>query len=153
MRVPRDMAIAFTLVLIINAVHAALNLDGRQATEPVGHDDPSPIGDIDAPKKGHDLFGSSLDTATACFSQGKPTKGILSVASTMDIKGAGDGRQAADLSRVMGNYFQEKDNCDESFILGYHHKTAAGIYIGSGLGKQTAESSLNAMADRLQSNS
>ncbi|KAG8415356.1 hypothetical protein J3458_009211 [Metarhizium acridum] len=142
MRVPRDMAIAFTLVLIINAVHAALNLDGRQATEPVGHDDPSPIGDIDA-----------LDTATACFSQGKPTKGILSVASTMDIKGAGDGRQAADLSRVMGNYFQEKDNCDESLILGYHHKTAAGIYIGSGLGKQTAESSLNAMADRLQSNS
>lgn len=48
MRVPRDIAIAFTLVFIINAVHSALNLDGTPATEPVRDDDPSPIGDIDA---------------------------------------------------------------------------------------------------------
>ncbi|OAA42196.1 glycoside hydrolase family 18 protein [Metarhizium rileyi] len=234
MRVPRDMAIVFTSVLVINAVHAALNLDGTKATEPVGGDDPSPIGDMDAydpdyhdcplpckdysnphswisylsvkrlqrcqspmllqlsvrqllddpkspvlirscsaisesewgqttssamnitvpnPKKDHDLFFSSLNTAEACFSQGKSTKGTLSVASTIDIKGAGDGRQAADLLRLMRNYFQEKDNCDESFLFGYHHKIAAAIYIGSGLGKKTAESALNAMADHLQSDS
>ncbi|KAK8924296.1 hypothetical protein VCV18_004715 [Metarhizium anisopliae] len=75
------------------------------------------------------------------------------MASTMDIEETGNGRQAAELLRLMRNSFQEKDNCDESFIVGYHHKFAAGIYIGSGLGKQTAELPLNAMADHLQLNS
>ncbi|KID97061.1 glycoside hydrolase family 18 protein, partial [Metarhizium majus ARSEF 297] len=71
----------------------------------------------------------------------------------MDIEETGDGRQAANLLRLMGNYFQEKDNCDESLIFGHHHKIAASIYISSGLGKQTAKSSLSATADRLQLNS
>lgn len=105
------------------------------------------------PKKDHNLFCCSWDIAPPCFATGKPCKGILSMASTMDIEETGNGRQAAELLRLMGNYFQEKDNCDESFIFGYPHKFAAGIYIGSGLGKQTGELSLNAMADRLQLNS
>lgn len=86
-------------------------------------------------KKDHNLFCCSLDIAPACFATGKPCKGILSMASAIDIEETGIGREAAELLRVMGNYFQEKDNCDESFIFGYHHKFAAGIYIGSGLGK------------------
>ncbi|KAK9439724.1 chitinase [Metarhizium brunneum] len=232
MRVPLDIATAFTLVFIINAVHAALNLDGMLVMELIGDDDLSLIGDIDAhdldyydclllcedysnphrwitylsverfqrcqnpmllqlsvrqllddPKstilirscsatsgwqweqtassamntavpnpKDHNLFRCSLDTAPACFAKGKPCKGILNMASTMDIEETGNGHQAAEILRLMGNSFQQKDNCDESFIFGYHHKFAAGIYIGSGLGKQTAELSLNAMADRLQLN-
>lgn len=47
MRVPRDIAIAFTSVFIINAVHAAFNLDGMLAMELIGDDDLSLIGDID----------------------------------------------------------------------------------------------------------
>ncbi|KID67801.1 uncharacterized protein G6M90_00g094030 [Metarhizium brunneum] len=105
------------------------------------------------PKQDHNLFRCSLDIAPACFATGKPCKGILSMASTMDIEEMGNGRQAAELLRLMGNSFQEKDNCGERFIFGYHHKFAAGIYLGSGLGKQTAELSLNTMADRLQLNS
>ncbi|KHO00990.1 glycoside hydrolase family 18 protein [Metarhizium album ARSEF 1941] len=42
------MAAAIAFLVGINAVQAALNIDGTQATGPVGDVDPSPTGDVDA---------------------------------------------------------------------------------------------------------
>jgi hypothetical protein len=49
------------------------------------------------------------------------------------------------LIKGMKTFFQTRDNCDESLLFGYHGGTVAGVYIGAGLGKRTAESALGAL--------
>jgi LysM repeat protein len=49
----------------------------------------------------------------------------------------------------MKEYFDAKDNCDENFLFAYHQEVAAGVYIGSGLGKLSASSALDSLSQHL----
>ena len=53
----------------------------------------------------------------------------------------------------MQNFFNAQDNCDENIVFAYHKQSVAGIYIGAGLGKPTVTSVLNALANRLETDS
>ncbi|MBE3049677.1 hypothetical protein IMZ48_45715, partial [Candidatus Bathyarchaeota archaeon] len=50
----------------------------------------------------------------------------------------------------MSDFFNASDNCDETFLLAYHKRTVASIYIGPGLGKPTVASALQAVAGQVQ---
>ncbi|KAK4118928.1 carbohydrate-binding module family 24 protein [Parathielavia appendiculata] len=119
--------------------------------------DPASVGDrtvsnatstpIDNPKLGDGLLEPSKNVAPACFIDGRETTGELVLAT-------GDGKasrgEALGLLGGMKEFFTATDNCDETFLFAYHRQTVASVHIGSGLGKRTAMSALQAVAGRLQ---
>ncbi|KAK8028336.1 hypothetical protein PG991_005392 [Apiospora marii] len=121
---------AETTVLIRSC---SLSTDGA-----VGHNNASfaPFDSSENPKASSVLFEQSLHTAPSCYIDGKESNGTLLLTSSNR-----DG---------MRKFFEAKDNCDETFVFAYYNKTAAGVYIGAGLGKPTASSALEAVATRLQ---
>ena len=103
---------------------------------------------IDNPKNGTDLFGASLDIALACAIDGKETSAELAV--TTSGGSGGSAEEMVGLLDGMRDFFDTKDNCDESVLLAYHKQTVVSIYIGPGLGKPTVASALEAVANRVQ---
>jgi hypothetical protein len=109
---------------------------------------------VENPKKDEKLYLPSLESAPACTAEGIETKDPVyivtgngrsngSSSSTGDIDGILDG---------MGKYFAAKDNCDESFVFAYHRQTVGAVYVGRAIGKATVTSTLQAMRDRMSSN-
>ncbi|CZS72048.1 unnamed protein product [Fusarium graminearum] len=219
------------LLLGVGLVSAAINLNGTQAVNPAGDDDPSPIGDIDTyhpdqhdcplpcqdlanphswityfsvhrlsrckepmllqfpvsqplddpsstiliractlgshpsllvatadkeqvknPKKDGELSdGGSLKLAPACMIDGEPTTSKLKAGySDSDRSTETDHHRTVALLESMVGFFKSKDNCDENFLFAYHNNSVAGVYIGSSLGKPTAQSGLRALASALE---
>ncbi|KAI8262413.1 hypothetical protein K4K56_005864 [Colletotrichum sp. SAR 10_98] len=109
--------------------------------------------DMGNPKKSDTLFQPSLNRAPACgvVPGGEVIKTVpVATTSSADGDGADNVDGATRLLQAMGAYFNATDNCDETFLFGYHKQTVAGIYIGAGLGKVTVGATIDALARRLQ---
>ncbi|EEQ28372.1 chitinase [Microsporum canis CBS 113480] len=106
------------------------------------------------PKHSKDLFQRSLETAPACITTGTevPEKLQLAVGNGTEQDNSGEryGGHIGGLLDNMEKFFSAKDNCDENVLFSYHNKTVVSVYIGSGLGKATAQSALKALASRLR---
>ncbi|KAK4120170.1 hypothetical protein N657DRAFT_683964 [Parathielavia appendiculata] len=85
---------------------------------------------IDNPKLRDGLLEPSKNAAPACFIGGRETSDEMVLATS-------EGKASS-------------NNCDETFLFAYQRQTLASMHIGSGLGKQTAISALQAVASRLQ---
>ncbi|CAN8098948.1 unnamed protein product [Discula destructiva] len=106
--------------------------------------DPIPI---ENPKKASELFLPSLESSLACKTNGTAKEDELRVAS---ISGNGVvDQEIGVLLDGMRRFFDDADNCDEKIVFGYHNGTAASLYVGSSLGKQTVNSALEPLARRL----
>ncbi|KAK8080351.1 hypothetical protein PG997_008169 [Apiospora hydei] len=103
----------------------------------------------DNPKTSSDLFNPSLRTAPACYIDGKESDGSLIFTASGSSAGAPRNETSKLLSGIR-EFFEAKDNCDESFLFAYFKKTVASVYIGAGLGKPTVSSALEAVATQLQ---
>ncbi|KAK7956390.1 uncharacterized protein PG986_005612 [Apiospora aurea] len=101
------------------------------------------------PKASSDLFDPSLRTAPACYIDGKESDGSLIFTASGNSAGAPQ-NETSQLRSGIREFFQAKDNCDESFLFAYFKKTVASVYIGAGLGKHTVSSALEAVARQLQ---
>jgi hypothetical protein len=95
------------------------------------------------PKKDETLLQSSLDTAPACFANGAETTRDLSFSATGSAKS--NSTEVIKVLDGLQKFFETKDNCDENVVFAYYGKTVAGIYVGSGYGKATVSSLLNAV--------
>jgi LysM repeat protein len=104
---------------------------------------------MENPKKAANLVLTGLESAPACVSTGSRSNEQLQV---MASGGMGEQGNAAGLLQDMRAYFSAADNCDETFLFGYHNRTVAGVYIGSKLAKATADSALKALAHHVQVN-
>lgn len=105
--------------------------------------------EFENPKTADGLVEISLDVAPACAIEGQERKGELSLSRSSGF-GQASGSDVAALLHYMEEFFNVKDNCDETLLFAYSKKTVAGVYIGAGLGKQTIASSLEAVAQGLQ---
>ncbi|KAI0385605.1 glycoside hydrolase family 18 protein [Hypomontagnella monticulosa] len=103
--------------------------------------------EIENPKKSDVLVESSLDVAPACAVDGAKVDGKLTFSTSRG--GKGDGGVIGGLLQGMLDFFNAKDNCDETFLFAYHKETVASVYIGAGLGKPTVESAVEAVTERL----
>jgi len=101
---------------------------------------------IDNPKLGDELFVSRANAAPACAISGRETTSQLGLTAEGALRST---PAAKDILEGMRDFFAAADNCDETFLFAYHNQTVAGLYIGTGLGKQTVASSLQAVAGRL----
>lgn len=102
---------------------------------------------VDNPKKEIALAAARLETEPACISSGVATgEQVQSFSGSQ--KGDGDSDKAVSILRGIQKFFGAQDNCDESFIFAHYNDTLAGVYIGSQLGKGTAESSVQGLIDR-----
>lgn len=101
---------------------------------------------VENPKK-LEAYSHGFDSikAPACAADGAevPDKMTLHVVADSDS----DANPATALLDGMYGFFQNEDNCDESFAFGYHRGTAAAAYIGAGLGKRTIQTALKAVKD------
>ncbi|KAM5493021.1 putative chitinase [Microsporum audouinii] len=106
------------------------------------------------PKHSKDLFQRSLETAPACITTNTevPDKLQLAVSNGTEQDNSGEryGGHIGGLLDNMEKFFSAKDNCDENVLFSYHNKTVVSVYIGSGLGKATAQLALKALASRLR---
>lgn len=98
---------------------------------------------VESPKKDEGLFESSLDTAPACFADGTETTRDLSIFAEGSAKV--NSTEVVKVLEGLQKFFEGKDNCDENVVFAYYKKTVASIYVGSGYGKATASSLLNAV--------
>ncbi|KAI1772844.1 carbohydrate-binding module family 24 protein [Hypoxylon cercidicola] len=92
--------------------------------------------EIDNPKKADYLFEKSLDVAPSCAFEGTKVDGKLAF-STSSGDSTGDSSGIASLLTGIQDFFNTKDNCDETYLFAYHKQTVASVYIGPGLGKPT----------------
>ncbi|KAI9163903.1 Killer toxin subunits alpha/beta [Paramyrothecium foliicola] len=104
---------------------------------------------VDNPKKSDNLVDKSLDVAAACVADGVETDGSLTLSTTNS--GSQSGGDIASFLVHTQKYFDESDNCDESFLFAYHRSLVASLYIGQSLGKPTVASTVQALTSRLQS--
>lgn len=102
---------------------------------------------MDNPKNSTDLFEVSLDVAPACAIEGKEIKGELTVTTAASTSKTNPKSSIGVLLLGIKEFFKAKDNCDETFIFGYHKMTVAGLHIGAGLGKRTVSSVVDALVE------
>ncbi|KAM5349053.1 hypothetical protein ACJ41O_008876 [Fusarium nematophilum] len=106
---------------------------------------------MDNPKKDDGLVqGGSLRVAPACAISGTPIDTKLSLATSGEAASETEAGRAINLLRGMQKFFDAKDNCNERFLFAYNQDTVASLYIGAGLGRPTAKSALEALAEHLQ---
>ena len=98
---------------------------------------------VENPKKDEGLIESSLATAPACSANGTETTRDLSIFAAGDTKV--NSTEVTHVLEGLQNFFEARDNCDENVVFAYYKKTVASIYVGSGYGKPTALSLLNAV--------
>ncbi|KAI6086086.1 glycoside hydrolase family 18 protein [Hypoxylon rubiginosum] len=103
---------------------------------------------IDNPKNADYLFEKSLDVAPSCAFEGTKVESKLAF-STSSGGGIGDSSEVDDILTGIQDFFNAKDNCDETFLFAYHKQTVASVYIGPGLGKPTVASAVEALGDLL----
>ncbi|CAI4211294.1 unnamed protein product [Parascedosporium putredinis] len=88
---------------------------------------------IDNPKHSTELYQASLDIEPACAIDGKAISHGLSFAT-----GGGEGlvpaQEITSLLDGIRDFFDTKDNCDETFLFAYNKNIAASLHIGAGLG-------------------
>lgn len=104
---------------------------------------------IDNPKHSTELYQASLDIEPACAIDGKAISHGLSFAT-----GGGEGlvpvQEITCLLDGIRDFFDTKDNCDETFLFAYNKNIVASLHIRAGLGKSTMSSAVRAVAGRLQ---
>ncbi|EFR05106.1 hypothetical protein MGYG_08115 [Nannizzia gypsea CBS 118893] len=103
---------------------------------------------INNPKKWKELYQIRLETASACVITGTKVQDKLKLAI-----GGSNERNSIHATRLLDGmemFFSARDNCDENFLFAYYNGTAAGLYIGPGLGKPTAKSALSALSNHLR---
>ncbi|KAF7555882.1 hypothetical protein G7Z17_g1807 [Cylindrodendrum hubeiense] len=104
---------------------------------------------MENPKKSPKLFqGGSLKTAAACSVDGDPVNVTLALRAS---SAKADGAKVANLLHGIQRFFETRDNCDENFLFAYHQNTVASVYIGTGLGKPTIKSAIQALSKHFQS--
>lgn len=101
---------------------------------------------IDNPKNRTDSFDVSLELALAYAIDSKETSAELAVATSGGSRTSA--KEIVGLLYGMRDFFDTKENCDETF-LAYQKHTVASIYIGPGLGKTTVTSVLEAVVNRV----
>lgn len=102
---------------------------------------------VENPKKSVVLFQSSLESAPACISSSQEVPAEVQLTSSGTRNSTTD---PSELLQGMIRFFEQRDNCDETFLFGYHNEVIAGIHIGAGLGQATAGSALQALAEFLR---
>jgi hypothetical protein len=103
------------------------------------------------PKKSAKLFRGRLSSAPACLPLATETRGAtIQVATSTNSTSKVAPEAIALLLEGMGSFFDARDNCDENFLFAWQNQTAAGLYIGPGLGKTTVASAIKALTGRLR---
>ncbi|KAG9191337.1 chitinase [Alternaria panax] len=110
----------------------------------------TPAVSVENPKMADELFQSSLEVAPACARIGTMSQGELEMSTNSGS--SGDAGKAVTLLEGMQTYFAADDNCDENFLFAYYNGTVAGMYMGAGLGKKSAETTLNVLSEQLRDN-
>ncbi|KAF4586078.1 glycoside hydrolase family 18 protein [Ophiocordyceps camponoti-floridani] len=118
--------------------------------EPVPEDDPrKSLPPMANPKKDTRLWRPSLEYEPACIQTGVEKLAKLSLMMSTKERNS-SGEDVARLVEGTRDYFNARDNCNENFIFGYHGDIVVGVYIGESLGKPTANSALNIVADEIR---
>lgn len=109
---------------------------------------------VDNPKKSGKLAEPSLHNSIACVNSGgsnstKPT--------SIEISSSHDSPQVSSnvtrLLRGVKDYFENRDNCDESFLFASQGMTSVGVFIGASLGKPSIKSTVDALILRMSTGS